>query len=82
MNSEDRKWPLWLALVVRVLVAWALLAFFVIIEVEPSTSMSVVGWVLLIVFGPPVYLALEVTADHVFGDGKTSLAEIVRALTE
>jgi hypothetical protein len=66
MRIQRSRWPRWLAVLAIVLAAWAFLAVIVVLEFIPDTPTTAGGWVLLLVVGPPVYLAFELVGDWLF----------------
>ena len=63
MRIERRTWPRWVVRIVGLLAAWAFLLVVIILEME-WTPKTTVGWMLLVVVGPPVYVGLEWAVDH------------------
>jgi hypothetical protein len=58
MRIDPRR-PRWFVLLAGVLAAWAIVAALLILQIAPDTPRSVRGWALLLVAGPPVYVAIE-----------------------
>ena len=46
---------------------WAMLMGLILLEIVPYTPKSVRGWALLLLAGPPVYLALSWLGERVLG---------------
>src|ERR1700694_2478145 len=87
MSIGQAKRPRWL-LVLTGVAAWAMVAALLILEVAPATPTSVRGWVLLLVVGPPAYVASEFVMERMFNpklsarisSAKFSFARIAVAL--
>ena len=61
-SDERRSWPRAIA---GVLAGWALLVALLLLELGPETPRTFRGWVLLLVLGPPAYLALAWLGERV-----------------
>lgn len=88
MPIERRKRLRWLVIVAGVLAVWAIVAALLILQLVPGIPSTGRGWALLLVLGPPVYVALEWAADRLFdartgariSSARLSLARIAVAL--
>jgi hypothetical protein len=56
-------------IVAGVLAVWAIIAALLILQLVPGVPNTGRGWALLLVLGPPVYVALEWAADRLFNAG-------------
>ena len=65
MSIGQARRPRWL-LVLTGVAAWAMVAALLILEIAPATPTSVRGWVLLLVVGPPAYVASEFVMGRMF----------------
>ena len=59
MRIQRGPSPPWLRRLIGVLIVWTIVAILVIIESVPETPTTIRGWVLLLLLGPPVYVAVE-----------------------
>lgn len=48
------------------LAVWALSAVLLVLQILPGTPKSTLGWILLLVVGPPVYVGLEWASSRLF----------------
>ncbi|HSM92253.1 MAG TPA: hypothetical protein VLT47_05145 [Anaeromyxobacteraceae bacterium] len=75
-------------LVVGVFAGWAIAAALLVLQLLPDVPTTARGWLLLLVFGPPAYLALEWASGRMFNaetgarvsTARFSLARIAVAL--
>ncbi len=64
MRVATGKWPDWLVRLLVVLATWAFVALVVVLTVASSAaSMRWWDWALLLVLGPPAYVAVEWAAE-------------------
>jgi hypothetical protein len=88
MRTERRNLPRWLAPVAGVFAVWVIVAALLALQLVPDVPGTVRGWLLLLVVGPPAYLALEWASGRMFNaetgarvsTARFSLARIAVAL--
>ncbi len=65
MLIKQPRHPRW-RLTAILIALWALVVADLVLGLFPGLPKTLGGWVLLFVFGPPVYLALQWVADRLF----------------
>lgn len=84
----ERRKPPGLIVLGWVLVAWALYALLLLLQILPDTPSTPRAWALLLVIGPPTYFVLEWTSGRLLGaeagarisPARFSLARVALAL--